>query len=143
MPVSSHQVMKVNISYRSETFGGEDFEVNKPILYYILYYAICYMLYPLCYILYALCSMLYSIPYHTILYYIFLIFVVLSTVQHIAEPEITFKHWPENVQPKRNLIGNFQIWSAISLFHSNSRHPLGKLRQYINITLCQTLYSII
>jgi hypothetical protein len=58
-------VSYINIPYRSETFGGEDFEVNKPILYHI-----------------------------------FSIFVVSSTVQSIAEPEITFKNWPENVQPK-------------------------------------------
>jgi hypothetical protein len=63
--VSWHQVIKVNIPYRSETFGGEDFEVNKPELYYI-----------------------------------FSIFVVSSTVQPIAEAEVTFKNWPENVQPK-------------------------------------------
>ena len=85
MPVSWHQVIKVNIPYLSEPFGGEDFEMNKPTLYY------------------------------TILYYIFSIFVASNTFQPIAEPE---KKWPENVQPNLNLIGNFQIWSAISLFHS-------------------------
>jgi hypothetical protein len=30
-------------------------------------------------------------------------------MQPIAEAEITFKNWPENVPPKGNLIGNFQI----------------------------------
>ena len=35
MPVSWHQVIKVNIPYLSEIFGCEDFEMNKPVLYYI------------------------------------------------------------------------------------------------------------
>ena len=62
-----------------------------------------------------------------------------------AEPEILrSKFIWKNVRPKWNLIGNFQIWSDIFLFHFDFVPLLlGKLSQYINNTLCQTPASIL